>query len=104
MDKKFTKVNELLAQESFLEKLETAETDEAVQKLFADNGVELTLDEIDQMCKESVAAHESGELSEESLDSVSGGVIGCFIVGSAAIAFYAGYGYRTFTAKNKKRR
>lgn len=97
MEEKFVKVNELLKDSSFIEELKTAENDEDVQKLFAAKGIDLSLDEIAQMVQESIAAHEKGELDEESLENVSGGVIGLLCLGAGAIAFFAGYGYRALT-------
>ena len=97
MEEKFVQVNELLKDESFIEELKTAENDEDVQKLFAAKGIDLSLDEIAQMVQESIVAHNNGELDENSLDNVSGGVIGTLCLGFCAIAFFAGYGYRALT-------
>ena len=62
-----------------------AETVEDVQNIFAQNGVEISKEEVESLLEE-IAGH-SGELSEENLDSVAGGgiLLGLAIYGGALI-------------------
>lgn len=68
------KLNTLLQDEAFLEKLVALETDTEVQSLLAENGVELSIAEITAI-KAGVAAQlgENEELSEDDLENVAGG-------------------------------
>jgi len=61
------KVNELLANEDFIASLSNAESADEMIQLFADNDVEITADELQAL------VDESGELSDDDLDDVSGG-------------------------------
>lgn len=105
IEKRFQDASALLEKEEFLEKLKGVNTDEECQKLFADNGVELSIDDIRMMVEESAKAAKTGELSDEDLDNVSGGIIitastaACFVVGSAAIGFFSSYGYHSYVRK-----
>ena len=103
MENKFVKASELLVKEEFANKLKSAENDADVQKLFADAGVELTLEDIVAMCEESAKIHADGELDESALDSVSGGFIlsttACFVWAAAELAFFTGYGYKAIKKK-----
>ncbi len=77
------KLNALLKDQDFIEKLTNSETDTDVQALLTENGVELTLEEINAI-KKGVDAHISGdgELSEDELENVAGGIdIGGIISG-----------------------
>lgn len=107
MEERFVKASALLEEEAFLEQLKQAEDDAAVQKLFADNGVELSLEDIEKMVEESAVAAKSGELGEDDLENVSGGILvtlACFAIGGASIGFYASYGYRSLTRNKKKKK
>lgn len=99
VEKRFEEAGVLLEKEEFLGKLSKVENDEACQKLFAEYGVDLSVEDIRLMVKESAnASSENGELSAEQLENVSGGsVFGCFLIGTAAVAFFASYGYRALT-------
>jgi predicted ribosomally synthesized peptide with nif11-like leader len=69
------KLNELLQDEAFLQKLLAADSDTDVQTLLSENGVELTVAEIATI-KTGVEARISSdneELSEEDLENVAGG-------------------------------
>lgn len=63
----------LLNDEEFNKKLDCAETDEEIISLFADHGVTVTKADLAAFdaCDESA----DGEISEESLDQVSGGAL-----------------------------
>lgn len=92
----------LMDNKDFVVKMLSQETPEDVQKLFCDNGVELTMDQIHALGRELDRMSQSGdELDAEALEAVSGGVIDpatawliakCVIaVGSAALAIYKWY-------------
>ena len=78
MDERVSKLKELIANEDFAKELFGKQTAEEAQALLKDNGVEFTLDEVNQIgdgiriIAKSQAA--GGELSEDDLKSVSGGV------------------------------
>ena len=78
MDERVSKLKELIANEDFAKELFGKQTAEEAQALLKDNGVEFTLDEVNQIgdgiriiAKKQA---EGGELSEADLESVSGGV------------------------------
>lgn len=56
-----------------MEKLENAANVEEVLSILRDNGIEMTADDLKKAVSGSVAAGEDGELSEDSLDNISGG-------------------------------
>lgn len=68
------KLNILLQDKSFLEKLVSLETDAEVQAFLAENGIELSITQIITI-KNGIAAKlgEKEELSEDELKSISGG-------------------------------
>ena len=96
---------ELLEDKEFVAYMMSQETPEAVQKVFAEKGFELTMDEVNELGKALADAEpkESGaELSEDDLANVSGGIVittagliaaGKIIVaaGGAALAIYKWY-------------
>ena len=68
------KVQAILQKEGFVDKLLACQEPEEVQKLFAAEGLELSLDEVKAVGKGLDAAFNDGEeLDEDSLDSVAGG-------------------------------
>lgn len=77
------KINELFQDKAFVEKLLSLENDTDVQALMKENGVELSLQEINSIKKavESRIGNDE-ELSEDDLENVAGGVdIGNIITG-----------------------
>ena len=78
------KIKELYENEEFIAKMKQADTSEDVKNVFAEYGVELSVEDIEEIYNECVNA-ENGELGEENLDQVSGGsfiAIGaCFVGG-----------------------
>lgn len=68
------KINELLSNKEFVEKLMSLETETEVQNLLSENGVDLTVEQI-AMIKKGVASQltESDELSDDALETVAGG-------------------------------
>lgn len=68
------KIKELVEDQEFVKKLLSCEEPEQVQKLFADNGVEISLEDVKALGKALAAMAESdGELSEDDLEAVAGG-------------------------------
>ena len=91
-------INELLeSDESFVAALLSAEDAEAVQTVFADYGIDLSLDEVETLIargqKEIQKCLADGELSEESLEDVAGGGLGRYLLrGAASCVVAAGFG------------
>ena len=73
MDEKIVKFKELMSQDEICAKVQTLQDVPAILKLLADNGLVLTADELGQISKSIVDAHENGELSENDLEDVAGG-------------------------------
>lgn len=68
------KIIKMVEDQEFVTKMLSCEEPEQVQKLFADNGVEITLEEVKAMGKALAAMSESdGELNEDDLEGVAGG-------------------------------
>lgn len=68
------KIKNLVEDQEFVTKLLACEEPEQVQKLFADNGVDVTLDDVKALGQSlSVMAESDGELSEDDLEGVAGG-------------------------------
>lgn len=68
------KINELFQDETFVENLLSKETDIEVKALLAENGVEISLEEISAIKKTVEARLENdSELSEDDLENVAGG-------------------------------
>ena len=83
------KFMELLNSRDFAVKLLSQETPETVQKLFAEYGLDISMEEIDKLGQALAAAQvdeAQEELSEEQLMAVSGGVIDWIIVGKIVVA------------------
>jgi len=70
--KKIEMIENLLNSETFMEAASGIQTLEQLQKLFAQNGVELTMEELKALTA-SAGAEANGELSDEELDNVAGG-------------------------------
>ncbi|MBR3630959.1 MAG: hypothetical protein IKN55_10900 [Oscillospiraceae bacterium] len=64
------KLREVLADEGFVKSYIEAENEAAVQQLFADKGVEMSLTEIELM-KEMIGAVADGKITEEQLEKLS---------------------------------
>lgn len=72
------KLLELMANKEFVVSMLSQETPEDVQRLFADNGVEFTMDEIHEIGSKLAELEEkygSDEISEEELMNVVGGSV-----------------------------
>lgn len=107
MEERFVKASELLEKDDFAEKLKLVESPEDVQKLFADNGVELSLEDIKNIAMESMKNADDGEIDEEDLDNVSGGFVlsttACVVIGGASLCFYSSVGYQKLKRWYKNR-
>lgn len=104
MDERSRKVNELLMNEEFLDKLGTCEDDQSVVALFNSEGIDMTVEEIEEISRKSAEvakAATDGELKEEELETVAGGFVISFtttallLLATAELGFFAQYGYRT---------
>ena len=73
MNAKNEKLTALMENKAFVAKISAMEEPEDVQKAFAEEGVDFTLEEINFIA-EQVMAGNSEELNEMQLDAVSGGV------------------------------
>lgn len=65
-------MDEKIMSEALEAKLEAAQTMEDVIKAFAEEGIEVTREQLEEALRQYQAS-ESGELSEETLDAVAGG-------------------------------
>jgi len=72
MNKKEEMIKAVMADEAFVKSCIEAESEEAVQKLFADKGVEMSLTEIELM-KEAAETIVNGNFSEEMLEKMANG-------------------------------
>ncbi len=104
MDERSRKVNELLMNEEFLDKLGTCEDDQSVVALFKSEGIDMTVEEIEEISRKSAEvakAATDGELKEEELETVAGGFLisltttALLLLATAELGFFAQYGYRT---------
>ena len=107
MDIKIEKINALLQEKSFLSALEKAENNVQVRDLFAANGVEdMTVEDVERMLQESARIHQLGELNEDDLENVAGGILVStaivLTVAAAELGFFTAYGYRTIKGWRKK--
>ncbi len=68
------KIEMLLQDEAFLDKMQDATSIEDLVKLFAENGVEITAEEVRDLAVQARSyAHGADELDADALDSVAGG-------------------------------
>ena len=68
------KLEPILKDEAFLKLLQDAETEDAVKALFADKGIDLSDEEVASFL-DAILLPEEGELSDEALEEVAGGLI-----------------------------
>ena len=74
MDERIEKAKVALEDKAFVEKLLELEDPEAVQALYAEKGVDLTLDEVKLMGKLIAEQGEQDELTVDDLEDVAGGI------------------------------
>lgn len=77
------KLAEILENAEIMEKISIAESKEVMQNVFSENGLELTMSEVDSFIQ-MMNSNNSDEISEESLDSVSGGAVDAVWIFSTA--------------------
>ncbi len=86
------KIKEVFSDEQFVKELLEFETPESVQSALIDKDIDVTLEDIVKT-RELLARYNSGELSEEDLESVTGGgilaVLG-FTLGLLTISTFIG--------------
>ena len=100
MDKN-AKLMEIFENEQFKEEAANLTTAEELQTLFARYGLEMSTDEVMNLCGAIVRQMESGdELSESDLEDVAGGIAGFVVgvvflgigcLGATALGIYNGY-------------
>lgn len=80
MNEKQAKLEELMKNEAFADALFSKKSSEEIQKLFAENGLELTAEELAAVTATILqGASGNEELSEDALDSVAGGGLGWWL-------------------------
>lgn len=88
MENKQIMIEKLAENEAFVKELGAAHTPEEVKAVFSRYGVEMTLEEAAAII-EAAKTGADGELSEDSLDAVSGGILvstlGAWLVYSACV-------------------
>lgn len=96
------KIEELFKNEMFCDKFfDNIDNAVEIKQLFTENEIDLSGEDIAQLIdltKKSIAKQENGELAEDELDAVSGGIVGYIIAGVAGAIFF---GYQTY--KNRKK-
>ena len=94
MDTRIEKIKELLASEDFGREVANAETTEDFQAAFKQNGVELTLEEVDSILVQAAAAC-GMELNEDQLENVSGGfgILGTALILAGGVLVCYGVGW-----------
>lgn len=95
------KIQEVFSDEKFVESLLQMEEPEMVQNALNEKGIDLTVDELEQI-REKLASGTEGELSEDDLGQVSGGIAITMIVGAIAGVISATSAAASFT-HNKTR-
>ncbi|MBO6159512.1 MAG: hypothetical protein J6P72_09700 [Firmicutes bacterium] len=97
------RLNQLLEDKAFIEKMMSLDTKEEVKEIFNANGVDFTMEDVEEMAKELERAAEAGdEINESALEDVAGGfaitaagllAAGKIIVavGGAGLAIYKWY-------------
>lgn len=68
------KLGDVLANEEIAKKITATETPEAAIAILAENGVEITVDELMEVIDSIKGSAATGELNEEALEGVAGGV------------------------------
>jgi len=78
-------IKEIFSDEEYVKGLIALETPEEVQASLQEKGLEITVEEINTM-KDLLSKMNDGELSDEDLESVSGGCVAVLIGCGAAVA------------------
>lgn len=94
------KLTELFKSDTFKAEVANVKTAAELQEAFARNGVEMTQNEVLDLCgkiAQQVESNEGGELTEENLENVSGGIawaligLGVVCLGGTALGIWNGY-------------
>ncbi|MBO6159500.1 MAG: hypothetical protein J6P72_09640 [Firmicutes bacterium] len=85
------RLNQLLEDKAFVEKMMSLDTKEEVKEIFNANGVDFTMEDVEDMAKELERVSEAGdEISEDALEDVAGGfaitLAGVVAAGKIAVA------------------
>ena len=87
------KLQTLLGSEDFGKEIENVQSAEELQRAFAAHGVELTVDEVREICV-AITVRKDGTLDEDALEQVSGGgVLTSLAIGAGACAVGYAVGY-----------
>ena len=86
---KTNKLRDILTDEVFNKRVHNIETAEELQAAFMERGLDLSIEEVHELCCE-IAGSDEAELDDEALETVNGGAIPPILVYGAMIA--AGYG------------
>ena len=80
--KEIEKVQKLLCDEEFVKKLISQETIEDAKKLFEDQGIATSIEEMEMLGRfiKKISQKGNEKLSEEDLEEISGGSAGSFVV------------------------
>lgn len=109
IEEKNQKLQELKNDQAFISKLSECKSGENLMEVFSEHGINFSEDELEIIKKMAEAEQANGELSEEALENVSGGVVtlcalamSCVFVacGSQVILSYLGYLQRKSKRKN----
>ena len=87
------KAQELFESDAFGKEIETFETVEEIKKALESHGVEISLEETEQICVGIASSQKKDELNEDDLNNVSGGV--GFLTAIAVTAAVWGVSYVT---------
>ena len=105
-------MNAILENKELMIGLVEAETPVQLAALFAQHGIVLEDGLTIEAAFDMVKAQENGELSEDSLDDVNGGIAltvalgaaAALTMGGAAISFISGYAYQKYKNYKKKKK
>ncbi len=94
----------LISKKDFMQGIANADTVEELQALFSANGLEMTIEEIEQSLEAVSTQTTNGELNEESLDNVNGGVVVCgtILLTSAFVTCVASAGKLALAYKTRR--
>ena len=93
------KIKELMNDKEFVAKIATMEEPEDVQTAFAEQGVDFSLEQINQIA-ELVMNDNAEELNEDALEAVAGGILAEIAIVASGVALFA----NTMAEVNKARK
>ena len=92
------KFEEAFADQAFAEKVFAMTEPEDVQKAFAEKGIELSIDDV-KAIGEKLSENANGELKEDALDNVAGGVVITGVTTAAVIGCVVAVGKLAFSVR-----